>query len=814
MVRDLTKIKIPFLIFVTSYILGIVSGRYLSFKFSNYFFIIAVLFLLLSIFYYKKKILFFIFISLTLFFYGAAIYPLSLKNPLKSIIKEKKEYRLRGLVISPPKEQKNRGFLKWKYQKRTKFVCLIEEIFVEKRWQKVKSKLLIHLYTQHSFPLIEGEAIETKGYFFAPSPPSNPHQFDYQIYLQYQDIFYLCSIKGKENLKKIPALNSHLKMIRSRVKKFLGKQLTFKLKGTEEKELLLGMILGERHRISLKLKDIFKKTNTMHILAISGLHLGMITFIIISVLSLFILQKRKIFIITIFCLIGYVSLIGFRPPVTRTLIMILVFLLGRLINHEGNIINSLSFAGFLIILFRPLDLFNAGFQLSFIIVLFIIILTPKIEHLFLRLFFKPTILKKKKISRKIFYLNRFFSASLSAQIACIPLMLFYYNIFSPLSLLANLVVIPLMYPILFLSFFSISLGLISKTVLLILNSINSSLISTLIWVIKIVGNLHLSFFYLPAMPLLLIISYYLALLLLCRRKYRKYALIIFVLIFIFWSSSYLYRLKKFKAVFFDVGNGEAALIHFPQGKNILIDCGSSSYDNIGRWIILPYLRGEGINNIDIVILTHFHRDHVNGLFALLDEVSIDQVWINNMQSPSPLKTKLLQAIRDKKIDIVILNDSSPWEKIEGEIKGKILSPPPRLFHSNNTDLIKNENSLVIKLNYKNLSFLFCGDIDKKGVNYLSLKEDNLKSTFIKVPHHGGQASFSKKFYRRVDPEIAIISSKRKPSKKIITYFREKKIQKLSTNQDGAIIISLNKGRYHVKTARKKRKELIKKRPSL
>ena len=564
------------------------------------------------------------------------------------------------------------------------------------------------------------------------------------------------------------------------------------------------MVLGERSGISSQLKEIFKRTNTLHILAISGLHLGIIALIIVSVLRFFIVTKRKVFVVTIFFLIVYSWLVGFRPSITRTLIMVLVFLIGRVVYREGNGLNTLSLAAVVILLFDPLALFNMGFQLSFSIVLFLILFTPYIEQN-LQKFFLKGYLYKPKDKKYYFWVKcfKFLAGCIAAQLASLPLMSYYFNLFSPVSLLANMVVIVFLYPILLLGFLTLILGLISKTLLLWLTTVNFCFLKGMIITIKALSLIPFSFFYVPAISGVAVIGYYILIGLFLKERYRRLAAIGLFLGGIFLFLAPYWKEKAPQVIFFDVGKGESTLISVNRGKHILIDCGSSSKEEVGRNVILPYLRAEGINCLEAVIVSHFHDDHCNGLFTLIEDIRIKNVFIVKKEEPFYLQEILVKKMKEKGIKVVEVNSQDQGETLSSNLGIEVLSPPKELFYSSSTHLRENDNSMVCRLEIGACSFLFCGDVELKGMKYLSQKGEMLKSLVVKVPHHGGKSSFSKSFYELVKPEIAVICTNKKISKEVRDFFKKSPIRMFKTGDTGAIMITVEKEKCRVETMQKK-----------
>ena len=254
--------------------------------------------------------------------------------------------------------------------------------------------------------------------------------------------------------------------------------ISFNVPQGEEKNLLAGLFLGERFRISDNLLEIMRCTNTMHILAISGLHVGCIGIMLLGVLRLILVPRKAAALLSLLGVVLYVSVVGWRAPTFRAAIMFAVLVLGWVIDRPVDMINSLALAALIILTLTPQALFSAGWQLSFTIVLSLLLAAPLIKG---------------------FWLKEALWGSLVAWLGSFPLVAYYFKIISPIAILANLVVVPGITVVIALGFASILAGNICLALAGIMNAANYFLIYTLIMFLKIVfavpgGYWHIKYF--------------------------------------------------------------------------------------------------------------------------------------------------------------------------------------------------------------------------------------------------------------------------------------------------------------------------------
>ncbi len=266
-----------------------------------------------------------------------------------------------------------------------------------------------------------------------------------------------------------------------------------------------------------------------------------------------------------------------------------------------------------------------------------------------------------------------------------------------------------------------------------------------------------------------------------------------------------------KIYYLDVGQGDSSVIKTPDNKIIVVDGGGSSeweknsYD-IGKKITVPALQHIGIWQVDTVIVSHIHDDHLGGVLSILESYKVKQVILPASDSygksefASANLEKLKAILKDKKISIKYLKNSSSI-KVSKNVELKVLAPEEPFIQ--NTDSDVNNNSMVFKLIYKDFDALFTGDIQMEAEQRLLDKD--IQSDVLKVAHHGSPYSSTEDFIVQVDPEISIISVGKNnyghPSKEIIERLKEKKSQVYRTDMTGAVMLSTDGKSLKIRTAR-------------
>lgn len=249
------------------------------------------------------------------------------------------------------------------------------------------------------------------------------------------------------------------------------------------------------------------------------------------------------------------------------------------------------------------------------------------------------------------------------------------------------------------------------------------------------------------------------------------------------------RLKEMEIDFIDVGQGDSIFIRTPNGRTILIDAGSAknqyaSFD-AGEHAILPFLRVRGITRIDSMVMTHPHADHFGGMQSLISEIEIGEYLDPGMDHPVPSYFKLLQTIQQTGIKYreVRAPENLQWDP---DILVQVLWPEKGFSTENPNDI-----SIVLRIVYGDVVYLLAGDVETDVEGVLNLYGPQLRTTVLKVPHHGSDTSSSQGFLETIVPRLAVISvgfNNRfdHPKDEILTRYEKLNVPVLRTDRAGTI----------------------------
>ena len=596
-----------------------------------------------------------------------------------------------------------------------------------------------------------GSKICFKGIFEKPQGQRNPNCFDYKQYLKSIGIKYIVNIENLKILSKSSCpYQKYCKFLLLKKTMFLDS-----IKNQNTKSFIEGLLFGNSDNLDEDIYNEFKKNGTAHILAVSGLHIGIITNSLDRILG----KKQNLvnLIIVIFFLVSLCILCGWTPSVIRASGMIILkkYAVYRDLRYDS--LTALSFVSIMMMTRNPYIIYNPSFQMSFLAALSIMFIIPHIP---------------KKIPD-------FLAVIIAVNMGLLPYQVYQLNSFSVTSIVANIIVVyiaSIMLPIVFVQFViciitGTSISVFSNALSEFLIEINRictfntdmiKAISPPFWflvAIYLIGAFILSeFFYL----------------LLSRKKIKSiYAYVsTILLISILTTIAFPNKFKEAEIVFVDVGQGDCVHIKV-EDINILIDGGGSTNYHVGKNILMPYLLKNGVSEIDLAIATHMHTDHYKGLKELIDEGMVGKIEVGLVAGKS------YRVSED-----IIIDTIWPIERPKDDI---------------NQD--ENKNCSVFMINYKNKKIMITGDLDEEGESKMLeyyKGTDLLKADILAIGHHGSRYSTSTEFLKEVSPKYGVIQVGKNnyghPHVKTIEKCEEKCIILLRNDIHGAIGFSLEEDR--------------------
>jgi competence protein ComEC len=645
-----------------------------------------------------------------------------------------------------------------------------------------------------------------------PQDSGNPGGFNYATYLARREIYltgFLDNDQEVELLARDPGpLRSFIEDLRREIRRFIERNFS-----QDHGALIKALVVGDMGAISKDMRTAFTAAGVNHVLSISGLHvamLGLVVFVLIrygcSFSTLLLLRWNLLKLATFFSFVAvvfYTALAGAMVPTVRSAIMIGVYELAVLLDREEEVFASLTLAALLIALVWPGVIADISFQLSFLAVLFIVWGMRKVHDWFAVTKSDELPQEKSWIMHRFRQMGMHLAVPLLATLGTGPLIAHYFGHLSLVGFIANPLIVPLV------GFVVVPVGLIlgfcavaAPEIASLLTGPTEKLTSLTIWMVDGLARFPLANIAVPSPNMIEVVGLYglLLCLFILRNRARVVIVLIVAAVLLAADSAYWWdqrhRSKELRITHLNVGQGDAAVIELPGSKVLLIDAGgtaSGEFDT-GDGIVAPFLRSRKILRVDFLLVSHSRIDHYGGMRTIVNEFSPQEFWSGSGKGQTSRFDDLEDALEKAKITRVPMSNGEPCRIID-EVKLCVLFP-----QADKSD----DTSVVVRLDYGKLRYLFASDIDKRDEALLAQKPMELRSTIVKIPRHGSATASTAEFIAAVQPRLAVLSAGARSRseaqrEEVAGRYRGSGAQVLNTYEDGAITLETDGETVRYKT---------------
>lgn len=705
-----------------------------------------------------------------------------------------KELTATGKIISPPLvDGDSLGFamkLDNLRQSRTLFPVKKEKIHVFIRLQtKAELNAAKQLHSQ--------SVIRLSLRLEKPAKPRNPGGMDYQAYLLRHQIHWIAKGESFKSLTVFKENNAHPFVWMEKWRKLLAAKLE-SMYDEPVAGFLQGLLLGERTEVEPDWERQYATLGIVHLLSISGLHVTVLAGAVYFIFKLLGLTREKAALFVLVFLPAYAVLAGLDAPVVRAAIMAGLAMIALIFHKSKDSFSFLGVAFLLQLAWNPYQIFEAGFQLSFLLTAGLIALTEPIAR---RLsVFHPSV--------------RYLAAgNFIAQWLSFPVVIYHFHEYSILSWLANFLFVPLFsFVILLPAFVSLLWGLIFPSGAELLAGLVQDLILTVQflveWLIKWQA-FHLTW---QSPPGWWIILYYVITALGLwewlqphgKKSVQAGCGFLFVLLIgIAWTGK---DDSAVRLAFLDVGQGDATVVETENGFTALIDGGGNTGFVRESWrkrrdpfeagadVIVPYLKSRGIRQIDLLIMTHGDADHINGLLDVIERFPVQKAVRNSHFSRNEIEHKIMKKLRKRKIPVYLAKTGKTW-RIDQEVLLTFMHPEPDSGLGSPKET--NDDSIVSLLSVHDFQVLLPGDIGVETEKRLLRRWNWPKIDLLKVAHHGSETSTHEQWLQVLDPGYAVISAGKynmygHPAPEVVSRLKKRGISIWRTDLQGAVIFEIGK----------------------
>ena len=601
-------------------------------------------------------------------------------------------------------------------------------------------------------------------------PPSF-EDFDYAAYLSRQGITAVMSFPDARLLDSGQGNPGYQRLyrLRQRLAEALGQGVP-----EPQASVTQALLLGLRKNLPEDLTESFNNTGTTHLLAISGLHVGILLGIAIVASETVLGRRRRLYLILPLVMVWFYALItGMSPSVTRAAVMATVYLFGRYMGRPGSIMPALGLAAAVMVGLDPDILWDVSFQLSFVAVTGIAVLGQPVRD-WLRNALDRLPVDSRALP-PLFVASDLLAVTVAATVATYPLIAFYFHRVSLVGVPATLVTLPVLPLVLSLGALTAFVGTLSAAAAQPLGWVAWAFAAYLTGAIRFfsdipsasieVGRLGPFFVWIYYATLLLAVSAFhlrgsawfaaeivpkLKAALANGRVPAKVLVPLLAAAALVWVAVLWTPDGRLRVVFLDVGQGDSIFISAPGGQQILIDGGP---DPLGAVNALGERMPFWDRSLDLVVLTHPHQDHVNGLREVLRRYRVDRILERRVEYDSPAYAAWRHLVEEEGASIVQAQQGQIIA-FEGGLSLRVLWPTERLLEHTSSDA--NNGSVVLHLSHGEVSFLLTGDIHGEAERVLLQQDVNLDSTVLKVAHQGSKTSSTPTFIEEVSPAAAVI----------------------------------------------------------
>ncbi|MFR2134214.1 MAG: DNA internalization-related competence protein ComEC/Rec2 [Oliverpabstia sp.] len=646
--------------------------------------------------------------------------------------------------------------------------------------------------------LREGMHVRLEGMLVLPELPRNPGQFNRRIYESGKKIdFYLENPTVLEVKEQRSGVREVVEIWKTEMMNRCEK-----IYQDEEAGILEAMLFGEKSELSGDIKELYQAAGISHVLVISGLHISLLALAVAGILRRLGFPMPVWVILSVGVLAGYGILIGQPTTAVRALLMFFVLQGARLLGRSYDLLSALAFAGILMLLDNPDLILDGGCRLSFCAVIGVGWYVSEKNKIFRSIGEKEKRKNRGKGGKgsSAGAILENIRAGWYLWLFTLPVMLDTFYQVSVVGLLWNLVAIPLL-PVIIASG---GLGVVLAGWNIFLGSLAGSPAYGMLQLYQEIGNISEKLpvgMWTPGQPSKPVIAgYYLVIFLLVlvekqlikrekRWKIRKIfpgmELCSMLLLLLLMAHPWQQREK---ITFLDVGQGDASLLQ-SGGQTLLLDGGSTSQKNVGTYVILPYIKQQGISCLEAVVLTHTDQDHINGVTEVLDEGKKGWLTVKNLMYPYWMEG----TEQGKQLKKLAEEAGASCRKIRAGDRLTIGKAEAVVLYPKEQEKIAEPNagSLVLFWKWEGVRAMFTGDLPEEKERELL---QNLPACeILQVGHHGSATSTCREFLEQVQPSLAVISCAMKnryghPSPDTVDRLKKTGCEIRYTMKSGAITI--------------------------
>lgn len=676
-----------------------------------------------------------------------------------------------------------------------RFTMRVENVWLPEGGKSLELPVVVTV-ASGTVPWVTGDRVRVRGTLRVPEKLGLPGEFEYARYLRYRGIRATVWVThGNQVVLMRAAVEQPLRRALDRLARANEELVRTVLPDPSRHTILNALITGNQLEIPPRLAAAYSRAGVVHILSISGFHVAVVSATITLVLVWLGLRcewlalrcdlRRVALLAVIPIMVLYLLYTGAAPATLRAVVMMALVVLALWAERSSDLLDTLIAAAFVLLLANPALLFDLSFQLSFLSLWGIVVLTPYVDTLLQGRF--------SGWSRTVMLAA---AASLAALLATAAPVLAAFHQVSLVGVVSNIVIIPLLgYGAVLLGGTGVVLGAFSATLAAVPIEMAGWLVALANRCIYAVADIPVLTSYAVGTAELLYTVALLSIISFCSGTRRRVAALLLCTLCLvgyrYWPATDEGQLR---ISFLSVGQAESTVVQAPDGTVMLIDGGGYLRDtgrDFGERYLVPALHALGVRRIDRMVLTHPHPDHIGGLPAVAERFAVGEFWSVAGPHAGPEYQRLRAALEHRQTRMRYFSGRTV-EQVAG-LEVRLIAPQTV------GDTVGNEESLVLRLGYGDFSALLMGDAGIQTEQRLS-DIDRIPVTLLKVGHHGSRSATGEPFLAAVQPSLAVISVGRGnrfglPSPEVMQRLEQRRIALWRTDQVGTIRVVTDGRRF-------------------
>ena len=640
-----------------------------------------------------------------------------------------------------------------------------------------------------------GDRVRLQGLFFPLSKPSNPGQFDYGLFSARSGMSGLAVARRPDHILILGKASWAAPLrLAFAARKRAVRAIDDMVANPRRATLARCLIVGDQSNLSSDERDLMARTGIYHLVVVSGLHMIMVVALLWPPLMVLVRTERGRFALTALVVIGYSMVTGLAPPVVRSALMVLAACTAVLVGRRPDALSAIALAALALLAFEPQDLFNVGFQLSFIASLSLILLTPFLENLFKRaepedplerLLRRPG--RLSSIAQK--FLVRPFCASLGAWLGLVPLLAWQFNQFSISSILGTTLLAPAVFLVLAVGLPGAVITPFAPSLAGVFGAALDPFLRFFNLAADLLDRLKFLYWYVPDIGVAGMLAFYAviaAILLSLKGAIRaRWAILCLAAVAVGAGVHLASGAQPAKLIFLDVGHGLSVIAQSPGRKALVFDAGSWGSLDAGRDVTAPALWSMGIGRLALLVLSHGHLDHIEGAPALVNRLRPKRLVVDPDFEKLPCGRAFLRTFSGQ-----VETGTAGSELLkEGGFEARLVFPPPNL-----SELKVNDDSLAMMCSFAGKRILVLSDQEEPALEWM-LNRADLRCDLLALPHHGSvKAAALERLLDATGARLAVISGPGSEAVQgAIEVLDKRGVRWWATFRDGAISASMSEG---------------------